>query len=126
MAYITLSTSQVRSLRYNGKIAIVKKALSIQISPVMPSQCFWVREVWATRRELDQTRPRDLNSADPVWYKAGGFPRYNGSIELVPRGRWRSPVVMPRKLSRFNVRCISTELIPIGGVWHWHTKYYIT
>lgn len=63
-----------------------------------PMDRLWVRETWASDDAADDAPPKVLSATSRVWYAAA-----SNSTSMVARGRWRSPIHMPRWASRLTL-----------------------
>lgn len=85
-----------------------------------PGDRFWVRETWAARSGADRMSPSQISpervGLEPIWYQADGLcPAYENQA----RGRWRSPIAMPRWASRLDLETQSVRVEQVDGVWEW-------
>lgn len=71
--------------------------------PARKRDRLWVREGWAVAIEYDVVPPRDLVEGVAVWYRAGGGRHLEDLAKAWLRGRWRSPIHLPRKLARIEL-----------------------
>lgn len=70
------------------------------IQPVQPGDILWVKEYW---------RPVEVSSAGwcKIEYKDGSILSYDEVIGLPSKeGKWRSPLMMPRKIARYLLKVI--------------------
>lgn len=68
-----------------------------------PGAVLWVREAWCTERCYDSTRPAALPPRARIHYLAEGVrPRW--------AGRARSPLFMPRRLTRWHLELVDVRL----------------
>jgi hypothetical protein len=73
-----------------------------------PGDLLWVRETWASVKELDNIKPKELlgsNNTLPLWYRADNHPRFEDEgIYFADCGKWRPSIFMPRWASRITLR----------------------
>lgn len=77
--------------------------------PYVPGRKLWVREAWAVDQQRNGQRPSELPDDLEVWYRAGGS-RYDVPNSYWQRGKWRSPIFMPRWASRLTLEVTAVKL----------------
>lgn len=69
-----------------------------------PGDRLWVKEKWALGRNYDRAAPSDMVGGFAVWYGSDDHPDESRGLALSDaRGRWRSPIHMPRWASRLTL-----------------------
>ena len=98
------------------------RRLSSRWDKLRPGDLLWVREAFAVSQALDGERlraPERAHEGWPCWYAAGGelWPgAKTGGPAFVTRGRWRSPLHMPRFASRIRLRARSVRAEPLSAI----------
>lgn len=75
----------------------------------IPGDRLWVRETWAFPRFQDDLTPSGVNYTQAIFYKPDVIRRLSGPGTDGPwwmppdRGKWRSPIHMPRWVSRLTL-----------------------
>lgn len=73
----------------------------------MPGEVLWVKESWRTLASLDALKPSQLPVSAPIQYQA------DTDIQEMNMGmsaRWRTPLFMPKHLSRIRLAIVDTRL----------------
>ena len=98
------------------------KAERIEACPYgKPGGRLWLRETWAIADIYDKDSgnegqmPFELGKTTrgiSIWYKAGGEKAYKASV----RGRWRSPIYMPRAASRITLEVTGVRVERVNQI----------
>lgn len=71
--------------------------------PYAPGDRLWVRETWRTDVEWDDCPPREFDASDAIHYEADAEQRLSLWGDPFYPGRTRSPIHMPRWVSRLTI-----------------------
>jgi hypothetical protein len=70
----------------------------------------WIQERWASAQVLDHLRPSQLPTGFDIEFAAGG------GATLFERGRWRSPLFLPKVAARTWVRVTKVRCERVGDI----------
>ncbi|MCP1550655.1 MULTISPECIES: hypothetical protein [Methylorubrum] len=93
----------------NGRF-IGSDRMQIVTAPYAPGDRLWVRETWAAIGDLTHNDPGTRALAEGCFYRAD-----DGTVEgEIPR--WRSPIHMPRALSRLTLEVTEVRVERLQGI----------